>query len=466
MRVIVVGAGKVGYQIAETLAEENYDVVVLDRNAEVISKVSDNLDVLAIRANGLLKPPLMELGIRSDDVLIAVTDSDEGNMIACLSARNLGVGRTIARIRNPEFSKDLAVSKADVAVDYVINPEKSTAYEISSLLTFSPAGQMGDFAGGRVQMVQLPVKPDSKLSGITVQQCGQIAHILVAAISRGGRIIIPRGSDVIEAGDDIFITAKRSEITSFCAAVGLIPKRFRHVMIVGGSRISYYLAENLYHHGMSVKLIENDQQRCQILSELLPHALVICGDGTDPRLLKAENIAGMDAFVALTGRDEDNILLSLLAKQLGAGKGIAKVSRPNYLSLAQAIGVDATVTPSLITAGEILRLVRGGPVMSLFMLLGGQAEIIEFLIRPASAVVDYQLKQLALPKEVLITTIVRDNDVIVPRGDTAIRANDRLIVICRMEEVPAVKKLFGSEERKSGGGFWRRLKGIKFTAHR
>ena len=237
--------------------------------------------MLAVHANGLLKQPLMELGVNGDDVLIAVTDSDEGNMIACLSAKNLGVGRTIARIRSPEYSKDLAVSKTDVAVDYVINPEKSTANEIARLLTFSPAGQMGDFAGGRVQMVQLPVNPDSKLSGITVQKCGEIAHILVAAISRGGRLIIPRGSDIIEAGDDIFITAKRSEITSFCDAVGLIPKRFKHVMIVGGSRISYYLAENLYHHGMSVKLIETEERRCQILSELLPHALVIWGDGTD-----------------------------------------------------------------------------------------------------------------------------------------------------------------------------------------
>ena len=466
MRVIIVGAGKVGYQIAETLVEENYDVVVIDRNPQVIDKVSDNLDVLAVYANGLLKQPLMELGVNGDDVLIAVTDSDEGNMIACLSAKILGVGRTIARIRNPEFSKDLAVSKTDVAVDYVINPEKSTANEITRLLTFSPAGQMGDFAGGRVQMVQLPVKPNSKLSGITVRECGQIAHILVAAISRGGRLIIPRGSDRIEAGDDIFITAKRSEITSFCDAVGLIPKRFKHVMIIGGSRITYYLAENLYHHGMSVKIIESDEKRCQILSELLPHALVIWGDGTDPKLLTAENIAGMDAFVALTGRDEDNILLSLLAKQLGAGKGIAKVSRPNYLSLAQAIGVDATVTPSLITAGEILRLVRGGPVISLFMLLGGQAEIIEFLIRQTSSVVDHQLKDLALPKEVLITTIIRDNDVIVPRGDTAIKANDRLIVICKTEEAAVVKRLFESQERKSGGGFWRRLKGIKLTTHR
>ncbi len=465
MRVIIVGAGKVGYQIAETLVSENYDVVVIDRNPEVIEKVSDNLDVLAVHANGLLKQPLIELGINGDDVLIAVTDSDEGNMIACLSAKNLGAGRTIARIRNPEFSKDLAVSKDDVAVDYVINPEKSTANEISHLLTFSPAGQMGDFAGGRVQMVQLPVRPDSRLSGITVQHCGQIAHILVAAISRRGRLIIPRGSDVIEAGDDILITGKRSEIASFCDAVGLVPRRFKHVMIVGGSRITYYLAEILHHHGMSVKIIESDEKKCQILSELLPHALVICGDGTEPKLLKAENIASMDAFVALTGRDEDNILLTLLAKQLGAGKGIAKVSRPNYLSLAQAIGVDATVTPSLITAGEILRVVRGGPVMSLFMLLGGQAEIIEFLAKPTSSVVNRQLKDLPLPKEVLVTTIVRDRDVVVPRGDTVIEAGDRVIVICKMEEVPAVKSLFGSEERKSNGGFWRRLKGIKFTDH-
>lgn len=465
LRVIVIGAGKVGYQIAETLSEEKHDVVVIDRSDEVVGRVNDNLDVLAIRANGLLKQPLKDLGINREDMVIAVTDSDEGNMIACLSAKNLGAGRTVARIRNPEFTKDLAVSKEDVAVDYVINPEKSTANEITRLLTFSPAGQLGDFAGGRVQMIQLPIAPKGVLDGITVQQCGEMARVLVAAISRGGRIIIPRGSDVLEAGDDVFITGKRSEVMDFCDAVGLIPKRLRNVMIVGGSRITHYLAESLQLHGMSVKIIESDPEKCQILSELLPHALVICGDGTDVELLKSENIGAMDAFVSLTGRDEDNVLLSLLAKQLGASKGVAKVSRSNYISLAEMIGVDATVTPSLITTSEILRLIRGGRIMSLFLLLGGQAEIIEFLIRPTSLVVNKQLKDLTLPKEVLVTTIVRGSDVITPRGDTEIKPNDRLIVLCKIDEVPTVKNLFDTE-RKRTSGFWDRIKGIKSITHR
>lgn len=465
MRVILIGAGKVGYQIAEKLSKEKYDVVVIDRSPEVISKVSENLDVLAIRANGLLKQPLKELGLNQEDTVIAVTDSDEGNMIACLSARNLGVGRTIARIRNPEFTKDLAVSKEDVAVDYVINPERSTANEITRLLTFSPAGQLGDFAGGRVQMVQLPVDPQGVLDGLTVQQCGDMARILVAAISRDGRIIIPRGGDVIQAGDDVFITGKRSEVTDLCGAVGLIPKRLRNVMIVGGSRISHYLVESLHLHGMSVKIIESDPEKCRMLSELLPYALVICGDGTDAELLKSENITSTDAFIALTGRDEDNVLLSLLAKQLGASKGVAKVSRANYISLAEMIGVDAIVTPSMITTSEILRLIRGGRIMSLFLLLGGQAEIIEFLIRPTSLVINKQLKDLSLPKEVLVTTIVRGSEVITPRGDTVIKANDRLIVISKTDEVPTVRNLFDSPERKRTSGFWNRIKGIKFTDH-
>ena len=414
MRVIIVGAGKVGYQIAETLVSENYDVVVIDRNPEVIEKVSDNLDVLAVHANGLLKQPLIELGINGDDVLIAVTDSDEGNMIACLSAKNLGVGRTIARIRNPEFSKDLAVSKDDVAVDYVINPEKSTANEISHLLTFSPAGQMGDFAGGRVQMVQLPVRPDSRLSGITVQHCGQIAHILVAAISRRGRLIIPRGSDVIEAGDDILITGKRSEIASFCDAVGLVPRRFKHVMIVGGSRITYYLAEILHHHGMSVKIIESDEKKCQILSELLPHALVICGDGTEPKLLKAENIASMDAFVALTGRDEDNILLTLLAKQRG-GKGIAKVSRPNTCLWPRPSALTRQSPPVLLYCCEILRVVRGGPVMSCLCFWAARPKSLSSWL-PTSSVVNRQLKAFTSAQRSHVTTIVRDRMSRCPSG--------------------------------------------------
>lgn len=465
MRVIIIGAGKVGYQIAQTLSDENYDVVVIDRDQEVIDRVNDSLDVLTIRANGLLKQPFEELGINGDDMVIAVTDSDEGNMIACLSAKNLGAGRTIARIRNPEFTKDLAVSKEDVAVDYIINPEKSTASEISRLLTFSPAGQLGDFAGGRVQMVQLPVAEDSVLAGMSIQRCGQIADILVAAIAREGRILIPRGSDVVEAGDEIFVTGKRSEVTGFCETVRLTPKRFKNALIVGGGRISHYLAENLHLHGMAVKVIENDPDRCKELSEMLPYALVICGDGTDVKLLQAEGVSSTDAFIALTGRDEDNVLLALLAKQLGAKKVIAKVSRPNYVSLAEAIGVDSVVTPSLIITGEILRLVRGGRIMSLFLLLGGQAEIVEFLVQPGSLAVGKMLRDLRLPREVLVTTIVRGTKVIVPRGDTCVKVNDRVIIICKHDEVSTVRNMFGVHEGKRNHGFWHRLKSLGTAAH-
>ena len=460
MRIILIGAGKIGYQIAGKLAQEAYNVVVIDRDLEVVNRIGETLDVLAVQANGLLKHPLEELGVNQDDIVIAATASDEGNMIACLSAKNLGAGKTIARIRNPEFTKDLAVSKEDVAVDYVINPEKSTANDITQLLTFSPAGQLGDFAGKKVQMVQLPVEEKGLLDGMAVWQFGEMTRVLVAAVSRNGRIIIPRGDDILRAGDDIFVTGKRDEITDFCVKLGLNATRPRNVMIIGGGRISHYLAENLHHHGVNVKIIESDPKNCRTLSELLPHALVILGDGTDAELLKAENIASMDAVVALTGRDEDNILVSLLAKQLGAGKGVAKVSRANYISLAEMIGVDAVVTPSIITAGEILRLIRGERVMSLFLLLGGQAEINEFLVKPDDPVVNKTLKEIELPKEVLVVAVVRGPKLITPRGDTTIQAGDRAIAIFKADAAAKVKTLFGSLERKRTHGLWSRLKSI------
>jgi trk system potassium uptake protein TrkA len=465
MRIIVIGAGKVGYQITESLSREGFDVVVVDHDQDVIDRINENLDVMTLKSNGLLSSTLKHLGLHPDDTIIAVTDSDEANMLACLSAKNLGAGTTIARIRNPEYTKDWAVTKEQLSIDFIINPERSTAHEISRMLTHSPAGAVEDFAKGKVQMVTIPINDSTKLNEVKIKDIQNIEDILVAAIIRKGELIIPKGDDMILTGDVIYIIGQKHEILKFCKSIGKAPRRVSNVMILGGGRIAYYLAEDLNDMGMSVKIIEKDPERCRELSEALPNVLIINGDGTDINLLKMENIMQMDAVVALTGMDEENILLSLLAKQMGVKKVVSKVSRTNYISLVETIGVDAGITPSMITAGEILRFIRGGRIISLSLLLGGEGEVIELAAHPASAVVNVPLRELDLPKDVLITTIVHKGKVVVPHGNDIIRGNDRVIVLCRTTEVNRVREMFSSSERNRRNGLWNRFKSSRtFTS--
>lgn len=466
MRVIIIGAGKVGYQITESLSREGLDVVVVEHDQDVIDSINENLDVMTLKANGLLSSTLKHLGLNKDDTIIAVTDSDEANMLACLSAKNMGAGTTIARIRNPEYTKDWAVTKEQLSIDFIINPERSTAHEINRMITFSPAGAVEDFAKGKVQMVAVPIDDSVKLDQIKIRDIQNLEEVLVAAIIRKGELIIPKGDDMIKTGDSIYIIGQKYEILKFCKGIGKAPSRVSNVMILGGGRIAYYLAEKLDYMGISVKIIEKDPERCKKLSEALPNALIINGDGTNINLLKMENIMQMDAFIALTGIDEENIMLSLLAKQMGVKKVVSKVSRTNYISLVETIGVDAAITPSMITAGEIIRFIRGGKIISLFLLLGGEGEVMELDAHPLSTVVNSPLRDLDLPKDVLITAIVHKGKVIVPHGNDVIRGNDRVIVLCRTTEVNRVREMFSSSERNQKNGFWNHFKSSRtFTSN-
>jgi len=382
MRIIIIGAGKVGYQLAETLSKDLYDVIVVDRDEQVLKKVQDHLDVLTIQSNGFSSQIFNDIGLNKQDIVIAVTGSDEGNMLICMAAKRLGAGKTVARIRNPEYARDIVDTQERLSIDYIINPELSTANEISQILSSSPAGQIEDFAKGKVQMVAIPIDETNPLVNKLIKDLNYAGNILIVAIVRRGNIIIPKGHDEIHANDTIYITGQKADIIKFCSSIGKPPKKVNNVMILGGGKNTYYLAKRLLYLGVSVKIIEQDLERCKELSEILPNALIIHGDGTDVDLLKSENVESMDAFIALTGVDEENVLIALLAKQLGASKVIAKVSRTNYISIVETIGVDAVVTPSMITAAEILRFIQGGNILSLFLIMGGQAESMELIAHP------------------------------------------------------------------------------------
>jgi trk system potassium uptake protein TrkA len=459
MRIVIIGAGKVGYQLAETLSKELYDVIVIDQDEQVIKKVQDNLDALAVRSNGFVAHSLKEIDIQNEDIVIAVTDSDEGNMLTCMSAKHLGAGKTIARIRNPQYTDDIAATQEQLSIDYVINPERSTAHEISRLLSFSPAGQVEDFAKGKVQMVAVPIDETSPLINGHIKDFDHLDNILIAAIIRRGKIIIPKGHDEIHANDTIYIIGKKVDILKFCKSIGKTPRRVNSAMIIGGGRNAYYLAKNLHYLGISAKIIEQDLNRCKELSEALPNALIIHGDGTDVDLLKSENICSMDAFITLTGVDEENVLIALLAKQLGVSKVIAKISRTNYIPLVETIGVDAAISPSMITAAEILRLIRGGKIVSLFLLLGGEAEIMELIVHPSCSAINVPIKNLNFPKEAIICAIVHNNQVTVPHGNDMVKPNDRVIILSKSSEVTRVRSLFNNKQGENKHGFWNHFQG-------
>ncbi|NLX71331.1 MAG: Trk system potassium transporter TrkA [Clostridiales bacterium] len=463
MRIIIIGAGKVGYQLAETLSKDLYDVIVVDRDEQVLKKVQDHLDVLTIQSNGFSSQIFNDIGLNKQDIVIAVTGSDEGNMLICMAAKRLGAGKTVARIRNPEYARDIVDTQERLSIDYIINPELSTANEISQILSSSPAGQIEDFAKGKVQMVAIPIDETNPLVNKLIKDLNYAGNILIVAIVRRGNIIIPKGHDEIHANDTIYITGQKADIIKFCSSIGKPPKKVNNVMILGGGKNTYYLAKRLLYLGVSVKIIEQDLERCKELSEILPNALIIHGDGTDVDLLKSENVESMDAFIALTGVDEENVLIALLAKQLGTSKVIAKVSRTNYISIVETIGVDAVVTPSMITAAEILRFIQGGNILSLFLIMGGQAESMELIAHPNSIGVNVPIKNLNFPKEAIICAIVRSDQVIVPHGSDVVKPNDRVIIFSKSSEVTKVKNLFNDSQGDKKHGFWNYFKGTRFT---
>ena len=450
MRIAIIGAGKVGYQLVESLVKENHDILVVDTNQDVLDKINDNFDVLTKRGNGISSSLLKGLGIEGWDLFIAVTDSDEANIVACITSKKLGVKTAIARVRNPEYVVELDFMRSSLGIDYIINPEYATACEIIRLLLNTYASYAADFAKGQVRMSEIIIESASVFAGKQIKDLKLPPGVIITAITRSGEVIIPNGFDYIMPDDTLYIMGEKSVVDRVAKNAGahIVNNRVKNVMIIGGGRIGYYLAKGLEHLDINVKIIEQDLERCKELAEGLDNALVLHGDGTDLTLLKAENIEGMDAFLAVTGYDEENLMVSVLAKRMGAKKVIAKVSRSNYTSVLETIGIDNAVSPKLITASDILRIVRGGRIVSISLLIGGRAEVLEIIPQEGAPILDKPLKELGIPKGIIIGAILRHGKVIIPNGDAVIKASDRVIVFTLDSRVDKVTKLFGC---KRGG---------------
>ncbi len=439
MKIIIVGDGKLGYNLAENLSKEDNDIVIIDKDSEALRKAEENLDVMCIKGSGLSTKTLLEAGVKEADLLIASTSSDEINMICCLTSKKLGAAHTIARIRDPEYAEELSQLKSDLDLDMVINPEQAIAGEIARLIEFPPAANVETFAKGRVLMMEMKVT--SKMSIIdksldSISKNG-ISGILIGSVLRDDTVIIPKGDFVIRKNDTICIVGQPSKIVQFCKHIGIHVQKIKSVMIIGGGRIAFYLAKYLDEMDIKVKIIEKDRARCLELSELLPNALIICGDGTDECLLQSENISNMGAFISITDFDEQNIISALMAKQYGVQKAIAKINRINYSAAIDNLGLDSVVSPKLITANYILRYVRGlqnavgNPVDALYRIMDNRVEVVEFAANQNTKILDTPLKKLNIIEGVLVAAIVRHNEIIIPHGNDVIKERDNIILIAK-----------------------------------
>ncbi len=433
MKVLIVGAGKLGFKVATYLAmEENAQVAVVDKNQEVLDRLSDYADVMTIKANGIHISDLREIGVNEYDLCIACTGDDETNIICSTILKRIGCKRVIARIRNPEYVEHKEFIKETMDIDLVLNPEMSTAKAISNYLLKNYSFNTNNFALSRVSVFDIPISDAPNMIGKKIKDIKELTEFVVVAIFRNGEATIPNGDSIIEKEDTIYVMGKTQNLDEFVCKTNkhICKNMIKTATIVGGGRVGYYLAKRLALKGLDIKLIEKDQAKCDFLSENLPNnVLVLNGDGSDIKLLQEEDIASSDAFIGATGYDEENLLISLVLKKMGLKKCVAKVSRSNYISIIETLGVDATFSTVDITASEILKFFRGGKVLSVSLLLGGKAEVNEFVADKSMKIVGKPLSQLDLPKGVIIGAILTTkNEVIIPNGDTVINSGDRFVV--------------------------------------
>ena len=445
------GDGKVGFTLAEHLSREEHDVTVIDTNDDALRRASESLDVLCVKGNGASIMALRESGVDTADIIIAATSLDEVNMVCCLTAKRLGAKYTIARVRNVEYAVELSVLKKELGIDMVINPENATAVEISRLLRFPSAANIETFYRGRVELIGFRVQEDDFICGHSLAELNHRVKelpILFCAAERGDEVIIPDGRYAPQAGDKLYLIGQPIGMSQFFKLLGRYTPKVKDVFIVGGGRIAHYLTAILEGMNMHVKLVERNMDRCRHISEVLPRTMVICGDGTDQELLESESVSASDAFIALTDRDEDNLIISLYAMQMGIGKVIAKSNRQNYAGIARAVGLDSVMSPKLITANQILQVVRGmenskGSVMTaLYKIASGNAEAMEFVVNQTTRHLGQPLKDLKLKRGILIAVIIHHNRIVIPEGSSSMSQGDTVIIVSRDQGILDVNDIF------------------------
>ena len=442
MKIIVLGAGKVGKTLIKHMANEDHDIIVVDQNATKVEEVVNQYDVIGVVGNGGSYDILMEAGAEDANLIICVTASDELNILAGLMAKKMGTRHTIARVRNPDYSSQRDFMRNQLGFSMIVNPELEAASEIRRVLSFPSAVKVDTFSRGKVELAEFFVEDHSRLNGVELNQLHKITktNILVCAVSHNEDVIIPDGNYAIKPGDHLYITGTHRDLSKFCLDIGVITSRIKNVIIIGGGKIAYYLSKQLSTQGIKVKIIEKDKNRCQVLAEKLPYVTIIHGDGSDDELLNEEGIENTDAVLALTGLDEENIVLSLSAKSLYHKKTIAKVTRMNYTGLSDVLKVDSIVAPKKIVASQIIRYVRAkmnkdhdSAVKTLYKIVDGEVEAVEFKVTEHFKFLHKTINEMKIKEHVLVAAIIRKNEVIVPKGNTSMELNDYVIIVSRGE---------------------------------
>lgn len=439
MKIVIVGDGKVGSTLAEQLSREGHDITIVDRSPDPLQQTTEDLDILCIEGNGATFETQLEAGVDSADLLIAVTASDELNLLCCLIAKKAGAQHTIARVRNPEYNAALPLITDDLGLSLTVNPELTCAEEIARSLRLPSAMRADTFADGRVELVQLRLTEDSPLAGKTLMELPSLtrSNVLIGAVQRGEEeVTIPGGAFRLESGDRVLLVSTPRSVQRFFRQMKLGASRVRQVMLVGGGRIAFYLARQLLDSGLDVKIIEQDYARCEELSELLPKAVILHGDGTNEAFLRENGIAETDAFASLTGLDEENILMGLyVRKSFPRVKVITKVNRASFHNILSALDVGSVYNSRHSASNLICRYVRamqnslGSKIETLYKLVGGRVEALEFRAAEGSPVCGTPLSSLRLRKNLLIGSINRGGKIIIPSGADTIEPGDTVIVI-------------------------------------
>jgi len=437
MKIIIVGCGKVGRTLAEQLSRENNDVTVLDMHSQVVEEVASQFDVMGIVGNGASHLVQQEAGVEEADLLIAVTNSDELNLLCCLIAKKAGNCQTIARVRNPEYSKEIDFIKEELGLAMVINPELAAANEIARVLRFPSAIQIDTFAKGRIELLKFKVLENSVLNDMPVMDISIKLHcdVLVCAVERGNEVFIPRGDFILKEKDVVSIVAAPKKASDFFKKIGIDTHQVRSAIIAGGGEITLYLAKLLLQMNTDVKIIETRRDKCDKLCEILPEALIINGDATDKDVLLESGLEYTGAFVALTNFDEENIMLSLYAKQKFNKKCITKINRISFDEVVNTLDLDTIINPKNITAEYIIQFVRamknsiGSKVETVYRIIEDKAEALEFNIKEGASIINRPLEQLPLKHNILIASIIRGGKIITPRGKDMMMVGDSVIVV-------------------------------------
>ncbi|MCR1950794.1 MULTISPECIES: Trk system potassium transporter TrkA [unclassified Clostridium] len=453
MNIIIVGAGKVGYTLAKYLSMDGDNITIIDNKDGALEQINNNLDVMCVKGNCTSLKVLDEAGIRGADLLISVTDSDELNMLCSLASKKLGVKYTVARVRTPDYDEDITLLTEAVGIDLVINPEKAAAMEIAKLIKYPSVCSIDSFSGGKVNLVGFKVSNDTDLEGKRVSDITFIrGNVLFCGVERNDEFIMPRGDYIFHKDDRVYVIGEHKDIQNLFNKLGKYKKKVKRAMIIGGGKIAYYLSKMLSEVGVNCKIIERDIKICEELNDLLPDSIIINGDGMDEELLLSESLLEVDSFITLTGRDEDNIIASLLASSKSVSNVITKITRNNYREIGKTVGINSIVNPKLVTAYKILRYARTlrnkkkCSIENIYRICNDNAEAVEFVVGNDTKNINIKFKNIIFNKDILVATIVRNNKIIIPTGDDSLKVNDRVIIVTKNMNILHIDDIF------SGGG--------------